>query len=690
MLRGTVRMMRETMGVRSLRNVRGQGNQKRSKLPPHASSRRPAELLQAKFRQDSLSVVSGNKLVPSRARPDSLKVREDKLDSLTPFHYASSALSLIRGGTDALCVVRRPEALSLLRRRRDALSTITRRRDALSLIRRRQNELKVVETKKDALCPIKWRKDALMAIEGRRRLSIASARFALNSTPFFEPGRITNTTQHLLSPAALSHENHRRFTSESKSPKKIRAVIFDLGGVLLQSPFKEIEDFERDAQVPVGSIFGNAARLGESGAYFRLERGEITLEQFLPLFKHELESNGILLKRDVSELFARIEKALFPVRQDMIHVIKSLKAEGIKTAALTNNWKRDNGETFTHELGALQHIFDVIIESALVGIRKPDAKIFQLVLDSLKVENSQEVVFLDDMGPNLKGATTIGIQTIKVEVEYMHAIRELETLVGFPLLEYVPGTINVRSHLQIHKDSLSNYISQTGPSTLRMSGPVSRIRQFGHGQSNPTYHVTLADGRELVLRKKPPGKILKVVKMGAHAVEREFQVLSSLKKLGFPVPACHFLCEEDHVLGTPFYVMDYVKGTPPTFFWIHSCVGRPAQRGYRRGRLASIWKGPAASLISEGSNSDSQRENFFQRQIGTWTKQFEASKSDGCDYSEMEALIRWLNASIPPENKVSKESKACCSFTHRVRQATIVHGDFRLDNLIFEENSSKW
>ncbi|EKX47686.1 hypothetical protein GUITHDRAFT_60262, partial [Guillardia theta CCMP2712] len=207
-----------------------------------------------------------------------------------------------------------------------------------------------------------------------------------------------------------------------------KAVIFDLGGVLLQSPFHEIEAFERDAGVPVGSIFGNAAKLGESGAYFRLERGEVTLEQFLPLFQQELESGGIHLQRDVSELFVRIERALFPVRQDMIQVIRSLKAEGIKTAALTNNWKRDNGDTFTHALGDLQNLFDVIVESALVGIRKPDAMIFQLALERLKLKDSGEVVFLDDMGPNLKGASTVGMKTIKVEVEYMQAIRELEIL----------------------------------------------------------------------------------------------------------------------------------------------------------------------------------------------------------------------------------------------------------------------
>ncbi|HYG56362.1 MAG TPA: phosphotransferase family protein [Burkholderiales bacterium] len=188
---------------------------------------------------------------------------------------------------------------------------------------------------------------------------------------------------------------------------------------------------------------------------------------------------------------------------------------------------------------------------------------------------------------------------------------------------------------------------------------IAAVEQFKGGQSNPTYRFTDSHGRKYVLRRKPPGKLLP----SAHAVDREYRVISALHKVGFPVARPHALCEDESVLGTMFYVMDYVDGR---VLWDQSLPGMTrAERG-------AIWD-ELNRVISElhkidfaaiGLQDFGKPGGYIERQVARWTKQYRASETERIE--AMDRLIEWLPRNFPPE-----------------AATTVVHGDFRLDNAIF-------
>jgi aminoglycoside phosphotransferase (APT) family kinase protein len=184
------------------------------------------------------------------------------------------------------------------------------------------------------------------------------------------------------------------------------------------------------------------------------------------------------------------------------------------------------------------------------------------------------------------------------------------------------------------------------------------IEQFKGGQSNPTYRVT-AGGRRYALRRKPPGKLLP----SAHAVEREYKVIKALHGVGFPVARPHVLCEDETVIGTAFFVTDCVEGR---VLWDQALPGMtPAQRSAiwdELNRVIAQLHGidyKAVGLEDFGKPGD-----YIARQVSRWSKQYRASELERIE--EMDRLIEWLPANIPPGDETS-----------------VVHGDFRLDNTIF-------
>src|ERR671924_2019657 len=186
-----------------------------------------------------------------------------------------------------------------------------------------------------------------------------------------------------------------------------------------------------------------------------------------------------------------------------------------------------------------------------------------------------------------------------------------------------------------------------------------RLEQFKGGQSNPTYLLTAADGRRLVLRRKPSGKLLP----SAHAVDREYRVISALHGAGFPVARPHALCEDDSVIGTAFYVMDCVEGR---VLWDQSLPGMSKAERF------AIWdelnrviaKLHALDYRALGLQGFGKPGNYIERQLARWTKQYQASETE--PIPAMNELIAWLPDNIPPETGT-----------------TVVHGDYRLDNTIF-------
>ena len=222
------------------------------------------------------------------------------------------------------------------------------------------------------------------------------------------------------------------------------------------------------------------------------------------------------------------------------------------------------------------------------------------------------------------------------------------------------GTRDVRKAHRFDEQRLLDYLSSRVES---FRGPL-QIRQFKGGQSNPTYLLEAASGR-YVLRRKPPGKLLK----SAHAVEREFRVISALHATGFPVPRPMILCEDDEVIGTTFFVMEFVEGR---IFWDLDLPGlEPAERSAIYDNvnetIATLHNFDYATI---GLQDFGKPGNYFARQISRWSGQYRASETATVD--AMNALIDWLPENIPDDDSVS-----------------IVHGDFRLDNMILHATEPK-
>jgi putative hydrolase of the HAD superfamily len=205
---------------------------------------------------------------------------------------------------------------------------------------------------------------------------------------------------------------------------EIRAVIFDLGGVVVDSPLHAIARYEEELGIPNNFVNHVVVDTGPGGAWSRLERGEVSMADFHTDFEAECRAAG----HEISAvtMMARIGEC--GPRPKMLTAIRALKEAGLRTAALTNNWANDDGGRDNSELKAL---FDAFVESAVVGLRKPDPRIYEHVLGELDV-TAAEAVFLDDIGSNLKAARKMGMITIKVDDPEV-ALRELSEAVGLAL-----------------------------------------------------------------------------------------------------------------------------------------------------------------------------------------------------------------------------------------------------------------
>jgi putative hydrolase of the HAD superfamily len=207
----------------------------------------------------------------------------------------------------------------------------------------------------------------------------------------------------------------------------LRAVIFDLGGVVLDSPLHAIARFERDEGIPEGFVNRVVASTGPEGAWGRLERGMLDLEAFVPAFEADCAAAGRQLS--ARALMAQIAQVSQP-RPPMLAAIRRIRSRGLLAAALTNNWANEARDDGTR---ALRDHFDAFFESSALGLQKPDPRIYEHACAALRVR-PDEAVFLDDIGRNLKAARALGMTTIRV-VEPHGALAELETLLGFALLD---------------------------------------------------------------------------------------------------------------------------------------------------------------------------------------------------------------------------------------------------------------
>nr|XP_058896791.1 acyl-CoA dehydrogenase family member 10 isoform X2 [Kogia breviceps] len=385
-------------------------------------------------------------------------------------------------------------------------------------------------------------------------------------------------------------------------------------------------------------------------------RAEITTEDFLQEFGRlcsEISKTSVPLDSFFSLLTSERVAKQFPV---MTEAITQIRAKGLQTAVLSNNFYLPNGKSF---LPLDRKQFDVVVESCLEGVCKPDARMYKLCLERLGRQPS-ESIFLDDLGPNLKAAASLGIHTIKVR-DPETAVKELETLLGFPLRMAVPNTRPVRRTMEIPKDSLEKHLKDL--LGTQATGPLELL-QFDHGQSNPTYYIRLAK-HQLVLRKKPPGTLLP----STHAVEREFRIMKALANAGVPVPKVLDLCEDSRVIGAPFYLMEYCPGLiyrDPSLPGLEPSQRRAIYTAMNR----VLCKIHSVDLKAAGLEDYGKHGDYVARQVQTWIKRYRASETS--TIPPMERLIEWLPLHLP-----------------RQQQTTVVHGDFRLDNLLFHPETAE-
>ena len=225
------------------------------------------------------------------------------------------------------------------------------------------------------------------------------------------------------------------------------------------------------------------------------------------------------------------------------------------------------------------------------------------------------------------------------------------------------GTREVSERLRFDISALEQWMADHVPG---VTGPLS-VSQFKGGQSNPTYRIDTPSGRSFVLRRKPPGKLLP----GAHAVDREARVMSALGARGFPVPHVHGLCEDEGVIGTPFFVMDLVEGR---IVWEATFPGlSPAERAAHFDAMnATIARLHIFDPDEIGLGDYARASGFVERQVARWSKQYETDVEAGRVIA-MDQLTAWLRDNLPSDSG----------------DARIVHGDFRCDNMIFAADEAQ-
>jgi aminoglycoside phosphotransferase (APT) family kinase protein len=220
--------------------------------------------------------------------------------------------------------------------------------------------------------------------------------------------------------------------------------------------------------------------------------------------------------------------------------------------------------------------------------------------------------------------------------------------------EEFSGTKPVEERHRIDEASLDRWMREN---VEGYAGPLT-VAQFKGGQSNPTYRLD-TPGRSYVMRRKPFGKLLP----SAHAVDREFRVIAALGKQGFPVAKAYALCIDDAVIGAAFYIMSMEEGR---VFWDPTLPSQTpeARRAIFTSKIETLAQLHSYEPDAIGLGDFGKPGNYFARQVDRWTKQYKASETQLIP--EIEKLIEWLPRTVPAQSRVS-----------------VVHGDFRLDNMIF-------
>jgi len=223
------------------------------------------------------------------------------------------------------------------------------------------------------------------------------------------------------------------------------------------------------------------------------------------------------------------------------------------------------------------------------------------------------------------------------------------------------GTMAVQEKHRFDEQALGRFMA------AEVAGftPPLVVEQFKGGQSNPTYRLTDGAGRRYVLRRKPPGKLLP----SAHAVDREFRVISALNRTNVPTPRAYALSEDPSVVGTAFYIMEYCDGR---VLWdpLLPDVAKEDRRAIYEAKFDTLAKLHAVDYAALGLADFGRPGSYVARQISRWGKQYKASETESIE--AMDRLLDWLPAHLPGND-----------------ETVLVHGDYRLDNMIFHPSEPR-
>ncbi|HEV7545812.1 MAG TPA: phosphotransferase family protein, partial [Reyranella sp.] len=214
--------------------------------------------------------------------------------------------------------------------------------------------------------------------------------------------------------------------------------------------------------------------------------------------------------------------------------------------------------------------------------------------------------------------------------------------------EYI-GTMEVQEKHRFDERSLERFMAAHVEGFV----PPARAEQFKGGQSNPTYRLTDGAGRRYVLRRKPPGKLLP----SAHAVDREFRVISALNRTNVPTPRAYALCEDDSVVGTAFFIMEYCDGR---VLWdpLLPELPKEGRLAIHRAKFETLARLHAVDYAALGLADFGRPGSYVARQISRWGKQYKASETEKIE--QMDRLLEWLPAHLPAND-----------------ETVLVHGDYR-------------
>lgn len=222
------------------------------------------------------------------------------------------------------------------------------------------------------------------------------------------------------------------------------------------------------------------------------------------------------------------------------------------------------------------------------------------------------------------------------------------------------GTKPVQGHLKFDSDRLTQWLSKNLDKRIN----IENVEEFKGGQSNPTYKVRTSE-ETFVLRRKPPGKLLP----SAHAVDREYKVIDALHQNNFPVPRAVAYCEDKSVLGTEFYLMDFIEGE---IYWNISLpeLKPKIRKKIFDSKISTLAKLQNIDFKKAGLGAFGKTSDYMARQIHRWSKIYKASETS--KIPSMDKLIEWLPKNIPNNN-----------------ETCIIHGDYRLDNIVFDSKTSE-